>query len=147
MSPYTFHCLLKILALCAALHDKPVATLTAIHAGAMMADGAVTLGAHEDDAVARAFIGSRPTWGSMLGPGTAELVGETWLAERMRRSKHRWLRRVWWLPQSAGIAWNVGGVVYTIVNEGRVTRSALRITDAPGAPGRPPTVPPVFRRH
>lgn len=101
-------CLLLSLTLCATLRDKPVAALSAVHAGALFADGyttrrAVLRGKSETDPLARALIGSRPTWGRMLPIGAAVVIGQTYLAERMKHSRNGFVRRVWWIPQAVSI--------------------------------------------
>jgi hypothetical protein len=99
------HCVLLLLTLCAAVRDKPVMALTFAHADALFADGVVTRrsvlhGGEEVDPLARAFIGARPTWGRMVPVGAGFVIGEAWLAERMKTSRHAWVRRVWWVPQA-----------------------------------------------
>jgi hypothetical protein len=108
-------CILLSASLCRATHDKPVMALALAQSAALVADGITTreqvrLGYTETDPLARAVLGSRPTWARMAPLGALQCLLETWLAERMRTSPHRWIRRLWWLPQSVGIAGNIGGV-------------------------------------
>jgi len=104
-------CILFSATLCRAVHDKPVLALTALQAGLLVSDGITTRqvihrGYFEIDPVARIFIGTRPTWGRMAPIGAAQAIAGTWLAERMRTSRHIWIRRFWLAPQMAGIAGN-----------------------------------------
>jgi len=75
---------------------------------AQLSDGASTRSAqagcarcYESDPLARALLGRQPTWPRMLLWGSAENIGASLLAERMRRSKHAYVRRTWFLPQFA----------------------------------------------
>jgi hypothetical protein len=108
-------CILLSASLCRATHDKPVMTLALAQSAALVADGITTrervrLGYTEFDPVTKIFLGSRPTWARMAPLGVVQCLLETWLAERMRTSTHKWVRRFWWLPQSVGIGGNIGGV-------------------------------------
>jgi hypothetical protein len=40
----------------------------------------------------------------MIPAGAAQVIAETWLAERMKTSSHRWERKLWWVPLVAGAA-------------------------------------------
>lgn len=91
--------------------------LTGAQAAAMFADGITTraatvAGGHELDPLTRAFIGSRPTWGRMAPAGAAAVMGEAYLADRMRTSRHKWIRAIWWLPQAVTIGANIYGVTH-----------------------------------
>jgi len=104
-------CILFSATLCRAVHDKPVLALTAVQSGLLVSDGVTTRqvvrrGYSEIDPIARLFIGTKPTWGRMAPIGAAQVIAGTWLAERMRTSRHVWIRRFWWAPQAAGIAGN-----------------------------------------
>lgn len=108
-------CILLSASLCRATHDKPVMALALWQSAALVADGITTrqrvsLGYTEFDPVTRAILGSRPTWARMAPLGAVQCLLETWLAERMRTSTHKWIRRFWWLPQSVGIGGNIWGV-------------------------------------
>jgi hypothetical protein len=39
--------------------------------------------------------------------GAVQVIAGMWLAERMSKSQHVWVRRLWWLPQTIGIAGNI----------------------------------------
>src|SRR5712671_4859012 len=110
-----FHCVL-VLSLCSMLHDKPVsATATALtltHAGIASWDWTVTrqginAGAPESDPLARPFVHNNST---MVAGAVAEVVGTAWMANKMRRSRHRVLRNTWWVWQAAPIAAHAWGV-------------------------------------
>jgi hypothetical protein len=45
-----------------------------------------------------------------VGFAAANSAAASWLGARMRRSRHGWERRIWWLPQTAQIAGNAWGV-------------------------------------
>src|SRR5438477_5776461 len=59
----------------------------------------------------RIWIGRKPTWTRMAPYGTAEVIAETWLAERMKSSRHVWIRRFWWVPQTFAIEQHAHGTV------------------------------------
>ena len=108
-------CILLSVSLCRATHDKPVLALGLAQSAALVADCVtnrqrVQLGYTEFDPVTKIFLGSRPTWGRMAPLGAVQCLLETWLAERMRTSTHKWIRRFWWVPQSVGISGNIWGV-------------------------------------
>jgi hypothetical protein len=108
-------CILLSSSLCRATRDKPVMELGLSQAAVLVADGVTTreqvrLGYTEADPLARSILGSRPTWARMAPLGALQCLLETYLAERMRRSPHRWIRGLWWLPQSVGIGGNIWGV-------------------------------------
>lgn len=120
----TRRCVLISRTLCDAIHDKPVLALAVIHTGMIIGDGYLTEkhareGYPETDPIARALIGRYPTWGRMAPIGAAWILGETYLAERMHRSHNRIARRLWWLPQSMGIAAN--GVGLTVDFQTRIS--------------------------
>ena len=108
-------CILLSASLCRATHDKPVMVLGLSQAAVLVEDGITTreqvrLGYTEVDPLTKAVLGSRPTWARMAPLGALQCLLETWLAERMRASPNRWIRRLWWLPQSVGIGGNIWGV-------------------------------------
>src|SRR5579862_184328 len=107
-------CVLLSATLCHALRDKPVLTMSVAQSVALVTDGITTQqrvrqGYTESDPVTRIFLGPRPNWGGMAPLGAAQCLLETWLAERMHTSKHKWVRRFWWVPQSVGIGGNLWG--------------------------------------
>lgn len=103
------HCTLIGKTLCDAVYDKPVMALAVIHTVLTITDGVYTnrnvkLGATEEDPVSRLFIGRRPTWNRMAPIGIAWIIGETYLAERMRHSHKPIVRKLAFVPQVFGIS-------------------------------------------
>lgn len=101
-------CVLLISTLCHAVKDKPVMVLAVPQIGMMMVDGVTTRhntknGFIEGDLVARQFIGLRPTWPRMILFGTLQTVAQTYAAEKMRRSRFKVVRALWWIPQTLSI--------------------------------------------
>lgn len=73
---------------------------------------------HELDPLLRPFARSAALYPVMqIGP-----AGLDWLALRMASSHHRWLRRLWWLPQTAAAA----GFVWSGVHNLRLPNPAAR---------------------
>jgi hypothetical protein len=55
---------------------------------------------HELDPLLRPFAHSAALYPAMqIGP-----FGLDWLANRMATSRHKWVRRFWWVPQAAATA-------------------------------------------
>jgi len=118
-------CLLLTTTLCHAFKDKPVFALTALHALTISADGWTTkqymanhaLG-YEGDPVARAFVGRKPTNARMIASGTVLVLAEMYLTERMRTSRHKWARSIWWIPQTVTISIHISAIHANIKNNG-----------------------------
>jgi hypothetical protein len=87
---------------------------------ALVADGVTTrtnvtqYGFVEQDSIDRAFIGARPTWERMAPAGLLQIAVGTYIAERMHHSKHKWERKIWWVPQVVGISWNTSESIYNV---------------------------------
>jgi len=96
-------------------------SLIAVQSGALLYDGISTRACKptithapgtgtstdcaEQDPLARAFLGTKPTWGRMIPFGVLEVAGSSWAATRLRRLRGgRWY---WWTPQAAFIAAHV----------------------------------------
>lgn len=114
--PSTPRCILLSMSLCGAVHDRSTLALASAQTAAVLADGITTRqsvrrGNVEIDPLTRVFIGRRPTWSRMLPLGMVQVVAETWISQRMKDSKHNWLRRCWWLPLVVGIAANSAGTI------------------------------------
>jgi hypothetical protein len=97
--------------LCQAVGDKRIFALATIQAAALISDGVSTRqfvrrGYSEVDPITKILLGSKPTWSRMAPPGAVQVVAGMWLAEQMAISRHIWIRRLWWLPQTIGIAGN-----------------------------------------
>ena len=107
-------CILLSTSLCHAVRDKPVLALSVAQSAALITDGITTQqriqqGYTETDPMTRLFLGPKPSWGGMAPLGAAQCLLETWLAERMHTSTHKWVRRFWWVPQTIGISGNIAG--------------------------------------
>ncbi|HEY6330775.1 MAG TPA: hypothetical protein VI756_15695 [Blastocatellia bacterium] len=97
--------------LCRLAKNRPLLALAAVQTAALVSDGITTRqflrrGYVEVDPVARILIGRKPTWGRMAPLGAVQVFAGAWLGERMATSRNPWMRRLWWLPQIAGIAAN-----------------------------------------
>jgi hypothetical protein len=104
-------CLLLEVTLCHAVHDKPILALTTVQTVVLVSDGVTTRqfvkrGYVEVDPLTRILIGRKPTWGRMAPLGAVQIVASVWVAERMKTSRHIWVRRLWWMPQIIEIAAN-----------------------------------------
>src|ERR1700676_3936728 len=93
------HCTLIGGTLCEAVHDRPVVTLLLVHTAAIITDGYYTNrnikhGMVELDPVSILFIGRHPTWKRMAPVGAAWIIGETYLAERVRHSRYKVIRQI-----------------------------------------------------
>lgn len=112
-------CVLLERSLCGALRNRPVVLLGAIQTGALISDGVTTRqylqrGYVEVDPITRALLGRTPTWGRMAPLGAIQVLTGMWLAERMARSQHVWVKRFWWLPQTLGIAGNIAASAHNL---------------------------------
>jgi hypothetical protein len=88
--------------------------LTAAHAASAIADGFTTkqferYGHHEVESPW--ILGREPGVSRMVGVWGAEIVVETIIADRMRRS-HTWLRRVYWIPQILSIGFHAQASIH-----------------------------------
>jgi len=100
---------------CRAVRDRQIVLLAAGQSAALLYDGVTTRqflnrGYVEIDPFARVFIGRKPTWGRMAPMGMVQVAAEMWLAERMKTSRNRWVRRLWWLPQTIGTSANSASI-------------------------------------
>jgi hypothetical protein len=108
----SFHCLLLVLTLCSALHDKSVLVLSGIQAAAVSYDQVMTRegidhGGVEINPLSRPFVHSNA---AMTAGSVAEVFGTMYIAEKMRHSKHAVLRDTWFLlplVPTAAHAWGV----------------------------------------
>jgi hypothetical protein len=115
----TGRCVLLERSLCGALKNRPVVLLGAAQTGALISDGVTTRqylqrGYVEVDPLTRALLGRTPTWGRMAPLGAVQVLAGMWLAERMAKSQHVWVRRLWWLPQTIGIAGNIAASAHNV---------------------------------
>jgi hypothetical protein len=112
-------CVLLERSLCGALKNKPIVLLGAIQTGALISDGVTTRqylqrGYVEVDPLTRTLLGRTPTWGRMAPLGAIQVFAGMWLAERMAKNQHVWVRRLWWLPQTIGIAGNIAATAHNV---------------------------------
>lgn len=116
-----FHCLL-IATLCAALQDKPILATTILHATAASLDWSLTReginhGGREIDPLAKPFVHGNA---SMAAAEIAEVAGCAWMAEKMRHSRHAFLRETWFLWQVVPTGAHVWGAsTWITTNEHR----------------------------
>ncbi len=112
-------CVLLERSLCGALKNRPIVILGAIQTGALIADGVTTRqylqrGYVEVDPLTRVLLGRTPTWGRMAPLGAVQVIAGMWLAERMAKSQHVWVRRLCWLPQTIGLAGNIAASAHNV---------------------------------
>jgi len=69
----------------------------------------------EIDPGIRLLTGPYPTWKRMAPLGALQEIAGIWLGTEMKRSRNRFLRSVWWLPQAAGIGGNLSGTAYGLL--------------------------------
>lgn len=99
----TFHCLLLVVTLCQALHDRPVVALGAAQTAVVAYDITQTRlklianVSHESNPLAGPFVHSNAV---AAAAGAGELLLSGFLAEKMRHSRHGFIRKTWWLPQA-----------------------------------------------
>ena len=103
--------------------DKDVTVLGTIHGAGSLMDGittrqSVSHGFTETDPVDRLFLGPKPTWSRMITLGSLEVCGTALLAQHMKHSKYRVLRKLYLIPQigSIGIHIYEGGHNVTALN-------------------------------
>ena len=101
--------------------DKAESILAVAQGLFLVSDGIVTRASvrnHSDEEInpaVRALTGPYPTWNRMAPLGAVQEIVGIWLATEMKRSRHRFFRRVWWVPQAAGIGGNLSGAAYGII--------------------------------
>jgi hypothetical protein len=112
-------CTLIRKSLCRLAKNRPLFALAAAQTAALVSDGVTTRqflrrGYVEVDPIARILVGRKPTWGRMAPLGAVQVFAGAWLGERMATSRHPWMRRLWWLPQIAGIAANAAASAHNV---------------------------------
>lgn len=105
--------------LCRLAKNRPLFALATAQTAALVSDGVTTRqflrrGYVEVDPIARILIGRKPTWGRMAPLGAVQVFAGAWLGERMATSRNPWMRRLWWLPQIAGIAANAAATAHNV---------------------------------
>lgn len=118
------HCVLLVASLCQAMHSKPIVALASLQSAALVADGVSSMnfrqrGLYEADPVSRVFIGRYPTWARMAPAGAGLVIGQTWLAYKLKTSRH-WERHIWWVPMVLGTAANVYGAAHNANTPGHL---------------------------
>lgn len=84
--------------------DKDVTALGTVHSAAAIMDGittrqCTTMGTTEGDPMDRLFLGPKPTWARMIVFGTMEIYGAAILAQQMKHSRFKVVRRLYLVPQ------------------------------------------------
>ncbi|HEV2245145.1 MAG TPA: hypothetical protein VGW37_00705 [Terriglobia bacterium] len=101
--------------------DKAESILAVTQGFFLISDGIVTRtsvrhGSNEEiNPAVRVLTGPFPTWNRMAPLGAVQEVVGIWLGTEMKRSRHRFFRRTWWIPQAVGIGGNLSGVAYGIL--------------------------------
>jgi hypothetical protein len=101
--------------------DKTESILAVAQGLFLVSDGIVTRSrvqngaSYEGNPVVSFLTGTHPTWGRMAPLGAAQEVVGIWLGTEMKRSRNRFVRKVWWLPQAVGIGGNLSGTAYGIL--------------------------------
>jgi hypothetical protein len=101
--------------------DKAESVLAITQGLFLVSDGIVTRadvrrGANQEiDPVVRLFTGPYPTWNRMAPLGAVQEIVGIYLGTEMKRSRNRFIRRVWWVPQVVAIGGNSSGTAYGIL--------------------------------
>lgn len=101
--------------------DKPESILAITQGFFLVSDGIVTRTNErrgnnpELDPVSRFLLGPHPTWNRMAPLGAVQEIVGVYLGTEMKRSRNRFVRKVWWIPQAAGIGGNLSGAAYGIL--------------------------------
>jgi hypothetical protein len=101
--------------------DKAESILAVTQGFFLVSDGIVTradvrLGANQEiNPAVRLLTGPYPTWKRMAPLGAVQEIAGIWLGTEMKRSRNRFFRRVWWVPQAVGIGGNLSGAAYGIL--------------------------------
>jgi len=101
--------------------DKSESVLALAQGFFLVSDGIVTRasvqsgGIEEINPAVRALTGPYPTWNRMAPLGAVQEIVGIWLGTEMKRSRNRFFRRTWWIPQAVGIGGNLSGAAYGII--------------------------------
>jgi hypothetical protein len=101
--------------------DKSESLLAATQGFFLISDGIVTRangrrGSNPElDPASRFLLGPYPAWNRMAPLGAIQEMVGIYLGTEMKRSRNRRLRKIWWLPQVAGIGGNLFGTGYGIL--------------------------------
>lgn len=101
--------------------DKAESILALTQGIFLVSDGIVTRadvrsgGIAEINPAVRALTGPYPTWNRMAPLGAVQEIVGIWLGTEMKRSRHGFFRKTWWVPQAIGIGGNLSGTAYGII--------------------------------
>jgi len=101
--------------------DKAESILAATLGFFLVSDGIVTRPSvryssnEEINPAVRLLTGPYPTWNRMAPLGAVQEIAGIWLGTEMKRSRNRFFRRAWWIPQAVGIGGNLSGAAYGIL--------------------------------
>ena len=101
--------------------DKSESILALAQGFFLVSDGIVTRasvqsgGIEEINPAVRVLTGPYPTWNRMAPLGAVQEIVGIWLGTEMKRSRNRFFRRTWWIPQTVGIGGNLSGAAYGII--------------------------------
>jgi hypothetical protein len=101
--------------------DKAESILAVTQGFFLVSDGIVTRtngrrGSNEElDPASRFLLGSYPTWNRMAPLGAVQEIVGIYLGTEMKRSRNRFIRKAWWIPQAAGIGGNLFGAAHGIL--------------------------------
>lgn len=101
--------------------DKAESILALTQGFFLVSDGIVTradvrLGANQEiNPAIRLLTGPHPTWNRMAPLGAVQEIVGIWIGTEMKRSRNRFFRRAWWVPQAVGIGGNLSGAAYGIL--------------------------------
>jgi hypothetical protein len=117
--PMTPHCLLLLLTLCQGLMDRPVRNLAFVQTAFAASDTVTSRELRgpafpETDPVMRRLFGRDPSAADFSLTFGAQTLGGMYLAEKMRQSPHRWIRKIWWVPQVVTIQANARGTASNV---------------------------------
>lgn len=112
------HCLLLSLTLCQMIHDKPVSAMMAAHSITASYDYIQTRqdlneGRLEANPLGRPFVHSTPL---LMAAGAVEVLGVSYVVEKMKHSDHAFLRKTWFIPQAVAISAHISCAIYSRTN-------------------------------
>ena len=103
--------------------DKAESILALTQGIFLLSDGIVTRsrvqagGVEEINPAIRSLTGPYPTWSRMAPLGAVQEIVGIWMGTEMKRSRNRFFRRAWWIPQAIGIGGNLSGTAYGILTK------------------------------
>jgi hypothetical protein len=103
--------------------DKAESILAATQGLFLISDGIMTHAiarqgtGEEIDPGIRLLTGPYPTWSRMAPLGAVQEIVGIWLGTEMKRSRNRFFRKAWWIPQVAGIGGNLSGTAYGLLSK------------------------------